>query len=92
MLPFLKYFIVPTVMFLAFVKFNHRYSWVVEGKPYRDRYLVFGKHYLIIEGFWIFWVFMFAAWPIVISVSIVAFTVYKLCKWLSGGKSIIPEK
>jgi hypothetical protein len=78
-------------MFLAFVKFNHRYNWVV-AKSYRDYYLVFGKHELFIPFFWVYWVVMFAAWPIVISISIAVFAAYKLCKWFSGGKSIIPEK
>jgi hypothetical protein len=55
MISFLSYFIVPTVLFLTFIKLNHRYRWIVEAVG-RDSeyYTLFGKHEIFFLFFWIY--------------------------------------
>jgi len=92
MISFLSYFIVPTVLFLTFIKLNHRYRWIVKAVGrYSEDYTLFNKYDIFAPFFWIYWAILFIAWPIIMPLSVVFVTVYGLCRWATNGKSIIPE-
>lgn len=93
MISFLSYFIVPTVLFLTFIKLNHRYRWIVKSHFYGGDYTLFGKHEIFSGFFWIYWLCLFVFWPIFLPISVFLVTIYGLCRvWATNGKSIIPEE
>jgi hypothetical protein len=89
MIGFFSYFIVPTVIFLTFVKLNNKRRWIVRSKmSYEYKY----KDGSSIDPL-LFSIFVFAfflSWWAIIPVIAIILVFSWVTHWITNGEGIIP--
>jgi len=92
MISLLSFFIVPTILFVVFIKLNHKYKWLVTDPHYRKNSYIIKKTNEAIDKlvFWFFVIAFFVTWPVMLPIIGLFVFVSFIIKLLLNSKSIIP--
>ena len=91
MIGLISYFIVPTVIFLTFVKLNNKRRWIVRPKmSYTGEYKYKDGSSIDPLLFWIFVFGFFLLWWVIIPLIAIILVFSWVTHWITNGEGIIP--